>query len=80
MDWASFERHEGCIIGEITVDVSGPFRGRFSFRFESVFESEVFENERNEINFDSIFESVFGLCQRSFNRRAPMCDKSSHDM
>jgi hypothetical protein len=44
---------------EITVDVSGPFRGRFSFCFESVFESEVFENEQNEINFSILFLAEF---------------------
>jgi hypothetical protein len=46
------------VLGEITVEVSGPFRGRFSFCFESIFESGVFETSKNKINFDSVFESV----------------------
>jgi hypothetical protein len=71
-------------LGEITVEVLGPFRGRFesvsAFVSSPFLSLEVSKTGKNERKRESVFDSVFGLCQRCLNRGAYALAWSSHDM
>jgi hypothetical protein len=51
-------------IGEITVKVSSPFRGCFSFRFESCFESGFSKTISALIAFSNPFLNLFSTVQK----------------